>query len=183
MLMYIALKMHGGRESAWQPGKLKGENNGVAVYFRRFIYMESQMVQNSRTKIVFTLNKFFIKVKRDFNQAHQNQVTFNGFSFKVTAYFNQAQQQKLTHSANFNLTPREYCVKLKKWAFLSFKFFSVFENHSTSTLKYRTLECRNAGTHSYNETFWNVLQRKQVDQKSIKVLYNPIVRLGRRNNR
>jgi len=76
--------------------------------------MESQMVQNSRSKIVFTFNKFFIKVKRDFNQAHQNQVTFNGFSFKVTAYFNQAQQQKLTHSTNFNLTPREYCVKLKK---------------------------------------------------------------------
>ena len=97
--------------------------------------MESQMVQNSRSKIVFTFNKFFIKVKRDFNQAHQNQVTFNGFSFKVTAYFNQAQQQKLTHSTNFNSTPREYCVKLKKWAFLSFneKFFSVFENHSTST--------------------------------------------------
>ena len=76
--------------------------------------MESQMVQNSRSKIVFTFNKFFIKVKRDFNQAHQNQVTFNGFSFKVTAYFNQAQQQKLTHSTNFNSTPREYCVKLKK---------------------------------------------------------------------
>ena len=76
--------------------------------------MESQMVQNSRSKIVFTFNKFFIKVKRDFNQAHQNQVTFNGFSFKVTAYFNQAQQQKLPHSTNFNSTPREYCVKLKK---------------------------------------------------------------------
>ena len=76
--------------------------------------MESQMVQNSRTKIVFTFNKFFIKVKKDFNQAHQNQVTFNGFSFKVTAYFNQAQQQKLTHSTNFNSTLREYCVKLKK---------------------------------------------------------------------
>ena len=44
----------------------------------------------------------------------KNQVTFNGFSFKVTAYFNQAQQQKLTHSTNFNSTPREYCVKLKK---------------------------------------------------------------------
>ena len=55
--------------------------------------MESQMVQNSRSKIVFTFNKFFIKVKRDFNQAHQNQVTFNGFSFKVTAYFNQAQHK------------------------------------------------------------------------------------------
>ena len=76
--------------------------------------MESQMVQNSRSKIVFTLKKFFIKVNRDFNQAHQNQVTFNRFSFKVTAYFNQAQQQKLTHSTNFNSTPREYCVKLKK---------------------------------------------------------------------
>ena len=75
--------------------------------------MESQMVQNSGSNIVFTFNKFFIKVKRDFNQTHQNQVT-NGFSFKVTAYFNQAQQQKLTHSTNFNLTPREYCVKLKK---------------------------------------------------------------------
>ena len=106
--------------------------------------MESQMVQNSRSKIVFTFNKFFIKVKRDFNQAHQNQVTFNGFSFKVTAYFNQAQQQKLPHSTNFNSAPREYYVKLKKWAFLSFNetFFSVFENHSTSTLKH---ECWNAG--------------------------------------
>ena len=60
------------------------------------------------------IQQIFIKVKRDFNQAHQNQVTFNGFSFKVTAYFNQAQQQKLTHSTNFNSTPREYCVKLKK---------------------------------------------------------------------
>ena len=90
--------------------------------------MESQMVQNSRSKIVFTFNKFFIKVKRDFNQANQNQVTFNGLSFKVTAYFNQAQQQKFTHSTNFNSTPREYCVKLKKWAVLSFneKFFSGF---------------------------------------------------------
>ena len=114
-------------------------------------WMESQMVQNSRSKIVFTFNKFFIKVKRDFNQAHQNQVTFNGFSFKVTAYFNQAQQQKLTHSTNFNSTPREYCVKLKKWAFLSFneKFFSVFENHSTSTLKH---ERRNAGTPERRNT-------------------------------
>ena len=111
------------------------------------IEMESQMVQNSRSRIVFTFNEFFIKVKRDFNQAHQNQVTFNGFSFKVTAYFNQAQQQKLTHSTNFNSTPREYCVKLKKWAFLSFNetFFSVFENHSTSILKHGTPECRNAG--------------------------------------
>ena len=65
----------------------------------------------------------------------KNRVTFNGSSFKVTAHFNQAQQQKLTHSTNFNSTPREYCVKLKKWAFLSFneKFLSVFENHSTST--------------------------------------------------
>ena len=108
------------------------------------IEMESQMVQNSRSRIVFTFNEFFIKIKRDFNQAHQNQVTFNGFSFKVTAYFNQAQQQKLTHSTNFNSTPREYCVKLKKWAFLSFneKFFSVFENHSTSTARTKT---RNAG--------------------------------------
>ena len=79
-----------------------------------FSNMESQMVQKSKSKIVFTFNKFFIKVKRDFNQAQQNQVTFNGFSFKVTAYFNQAQQQKLTHSTNCNSTPREYCVKLKK---------------------------------------------------------------------
>ena len=81
---------------------------------------ESQMVQNSRSKIVFTFNKFFIKVKRDFNQAHQNQVTFNGFSFKVTAYFNQAQQQKLTHSTNFNSTPRN------ELSFLSTKSFSQF---------------------------------------------------------
>ena len=117
---------------------------GLAWIANHHVYMESQMVQNSRSKIVFTFNKFFIKVKRDFNQAHQNQVTFNGFSFKVTAYFNQAQQQKLTHSTNFNSTPREYCVKLKKWAVLSFneKFFSGFENHSTSTLM---LERRNAG--------------------------------------
>ena len=76
--------------------------------------MERQMVQNSRSKIVFTFDKFFIKVKRDFNQANQNQITFNGFSFKVTAYFKQAQQQKLTHSTNFNSTPIESCVKLKK---------------------------------------------------------------------
>ena len=112
------------------------------------IEMESQMVQNSRSRIVFTFNEFFIKVKRDFNQAHQNQVTFNGFSFKVTAYFNQAQQQKLTHSTNFNSTPREYCVKLKKWAFLSFNetFFSVFENHSTSAACTKTW---NAGTPEY----------------------------------
>ena len=114
--------------------------------------MESQMVQNSRSKIVFTFNKFFIKVKRDFNQAHQNQVTFNGFSFKVTAYFNQAQQQKLTHSTNFNSTPREYCVKLKKWAFLSFneKFFSVFENHSTSTPYFRHILERGPSRSSSN---------------------------------
>ena len=111
--------------------------------------MESQMVQNSRSKIVFTFNKFFIKVKRDFNQAHQNQVTFNGFSFKVTAYFNQAQQQKLTHSTNFNSTPREYCVKLKKWAFLSFneKFFSVFKNHSTSTPYSRHIPSLSSNCH------------------------------------
>ena len=85
----------------------------IVPHFKTQVGMESEMVQNSRSKIVFTFNKFFIKVKRDFNQAHQNQVTFNGFSFKVTAYFNQAQQQKLTHSTNFNSTPREYCVKLK----------------------------------------------------------------------
>ena len=62
------------------------------------------------------------------------QVTFKGFSFKVTAYFNQAQKQKLTHSTNFNLTSREYCVKFKKWAFLSFneKFFSVWQGHLSS---------------------------------------------------
>ena len=45
--------------------------------------MESQMVQNSRTKIGFTFNKFSIKVKADFNQAQQNQVTLKGFSLKV----------------------------------------------------------------------------------------------------
>ena len=39
--------------------------------------MESQIVQNSRNKIGFTLNKFVIKVKTDFNQAQQNQFTFN----------------------------------------------------------------------------------------------------------
>ena len=45
--------------------------------------MESQMVQNSRTKIGFTFNKFSIKVNADFNQAQQNQVTLNGFPLKV----------------------------------------------------------------------------------------------------
>ena len=90
--------------------------------------MESQMVQNSRSKIVFTFNKFFIKVKRDFNQAHQNQVTFNGFSFKVTAYFNQAQQQKLTHSTNFNSARLESIASSSRneLSFLSTKSFSQF---------------------------------------------------------
>ena len=32
-------------------------------------------------------------------------------------------------------------------------------------------------------TFWNVVQKKQIDWKSIKILYNPIGQLGRRNNR
>ena len=45
--------------------------------------MESQMVHNSRTKIGIKFNKFHIKVRRDFNQAQQNQVTFNGFALKV----------------------------------------------------------------------------------------------------
>ena len=45
--------------------------------------MESQMVQNSGTKIGFTPKKFSIKVKTDFNQAQQNQFTLNGLSLKV----------------------------------------------------------------------------------------------------
>ena len=52
--------------------------------------MESQMVQNPRGKIVFTFNKFFIKVKTDFHQAHQNQVTSNKFVIKVKKDFPQA---------------------------------------------------------------------------------------------
>ena len=48
--------------------------------------MESQMVQNSRNKIGFTFNKFAIKVKRDFNQAQQNQFTFNRFPLKVKTF-------------------------------------------------------------------------------------------------
>ena len=48
--------------------------------------MESQMVQNSRNKIGFTLNKFVIKVKTDFNQAQQNQFTFNRFSLKFKIF-------------------------------------------------------------------------------------------------
>ena len=120
----------------------------------RTLVWKAKWCKIQEAKLSSRSTKFFIKVKRDFNQAHQNQVTFNGFSFKVTAYFNQAQQQKLTHSTNFNSTPREYCVKLKKWAFLSFKetFFSVFENHSTSILKHGTPECRNAGTPERRNT-------------------------------
>ena len=45
--------------------------------------MESQMGQNSGTKIGFTFNKFPIKAKTDINQVQQNQVTFNGFFLKV----------------------------------------------------------------------------------------------------
>ena len=84
--------------------------------------MESQMVQNSRSKIVFTFNKFFYHGQERFQSSSPKsiQVTFKGFSFKVTAYFNQAQKQKLTHSTNFNLTSREYCVKFQE---MSFPFF------------------------------------------------------------
>ena len=46
--------------------------------------MESQMVQNSRSKIVLTFNKFFIKVKRDFKQAHQ--VKSRSTAFRRSAF-------------------------------------------------------------------------------------------------
>ena len=112
------------------------------------IEMESQMVQNSRSRSVFTFNEFFIKVKRDFNQAHQNQVTFNGFSFKVTAYFNQAQQQKLTHSTNFNSARLESIASSSRneLSFLStksFVFLSFRESFDIDGLYYN-MERRNA---------------------------------------
>ena len=45
------------------------------------------MVQNSRKKIGLTFNKFVIKVKKNFNQAQQNNVaTFNKFPFKGKRY-------------------------------------------------------------------------------------------------
>ena len=113
------------------------------------IEMESQMVQNSRSRIVFTFNEFFIKIKRDFNQAHQNQVTFNGFSFKVTAYFNQAQQQKLTNfSTNFNSARLESIASSSRneLSFLStksFVFLSFRESFDIDGLYYN-MERRNA---------------------------------------
>ena len=80
----------------------------------RFPAMESQMVQNSRTKIGFTLSKFSIKVKADFNQAQQSHsrstdflsrsrhnitqaqqnevITFNKFPFKAKRCLSQAQE-------------------------------------------------------------------------------------------
>ena len=48
--------------------------------------MESQMGQNSRNKIGLTFNKFVIKVKRDFNQAQQKQLTFNRLPLKVKTF-------------------------------------------------------------------------------------------------
>ena len=66
--------------------------------------MESQLVQNSRNKIGFTLNKFVIKVKTDFNQAQQNQFTFNQFSLKVKAF--RIKLNKMTSSLSSNYLSR-----------------------------------------------------------------------------
>ena len=49
--------------------------------------MESQTVQNSRNKIGLTFNKFVIKVKKNFNQAQQNNVaTFKKLPFNHFRY-------------------------------------------------------------------------------------------------
>ena len=69
---------------------------GFSSVLSLFSTMESQMVQNSRRQIGFTFNKFPIKVKRDFNEAQQNQViTFNKFPIKVKIDLNQAQQSQV----------------------------------------------------------------------------------------
>ena len=70
------------------------------------LVMESQMVQNSRNKIGFTIKKFVIKVKADFNQAQQNQFTFNQFSLKVKTFICRIKLNKITSSLSRNYLSR-----------------------------------------------------------------------------
>ena len=96
--------------------------------------MESQMVQNSRNKIGFTLNKFVIKVKVDFNQAQQNQFTFNKFSLKVKAFRIKLNKITSSLSTNFLSRARDIRVKLKRsLTLLSRKIYLYFTLRFIST--------------------------------------------------
>ena len=110
--------------------------------------MESQMVLNSRGKIVFTFNKFFYQGQDRFpssspkikshstnllSRSRQIFLKLTKIKSRSTYFLSRSRRiliklsnKKLTYSTNFNSTPREYCVKLKKWAFLSTKGFSQF---------------------------------------------------------
>ena len=83
------------------------------------------MVQNSRHKNGLTFSKIAIKVKRDFNQAQQNQFTFNRFSLKVKTFRFKLNKIMSSLSTNFLSSSRDHLRYFQRNIFLIFKLRST----------------------------------------------------------
>ena len=112
--------------------------------------MESQMVQNSRHKNGLTFSKIAIKVKRDFNQAQQNQFTFNRFSLKVKTFRFKLNKIMSSLSTNFLSSSRDHLRYFQRNIFLIFKLCSTSTPNFSSRFNNSTFQGQDTNNVTFN---------------------------------
>ena len=121
-------------------------------------------MQNSRHKNGLTFSKIAIKVKRDFNQAQQNQFTFNRFSLKVKTFRFKLNKIMSSLSTNFLSSSRDHLRYFQRNIFLIFKL------RSTSTPNFSS--CFNNSTFQGQDTNNVMLNVAKLQHQQLEYIVN-----------